>query len=80
MGLLFSCCCKRKGSPDEWAPLITPRQPPDSQSILANIPASPEFLDPELVDLINNLSSEDDDPMDPAQEEKYEAILKGIED
>ena len=86
MGPLLSCCRFKQGNAEECAPLVNKSQKRQyldaspGKSILANIPAPSEFLDPALAELINNLSSGDDDPMDPAQEEKYELILKGIED
>ena len=83
------CCCKgAKGNPEECAPLVNKSKQkyhvPESllaKSILRSSPQRSEFLDPDLADLIDKLSSgDDDDPLDPVQEEKYERILKDIED
>ena len=52
-----------------------------SRSILASAITPGQLLDPELEEIINSVSSGDeDDPIDPQDEAKYEEILKGIED
>lgn len=90
MGALVCCCKLDGGNPDERKPLVDrsktqskfmSREGSFSKSILANAINPGDLLDPELEEIIKAVSSGDeDDPIDPRAEEKYEEILKGIED
>lgn len=76
------CCFKDKSNPEERLPL-KPSQNYQMNPNNIDIPEKPDqpYIDPSFEDIINQISSGDeDDPIDPAQEEKYEQILKGIED
>lgn len=91
MGGALCCCRLDGGNPDERKPLVDRSKTPQSKfmnkegsfsrSILASAITPGQLLDPELEEIINIVSSGDeDDPIDPQDEAKYEEILKGIED
>ena len=91
MGGVLCCCRLDGGSPDERKPLVDKSKTPQSKfmnkegsfskSILAGAIDPESLLDPVLDEIIKIVSSGDeDDPIDPKYEEKYEEILKGIED
>lgn len=44
-----------------------------------NYAAESQFLDKSVKEIMDKLSSDDDDPIDPEEAKEYEAILKAIE-
>ncbi|OHS93236.1 hypothetical protein TRFO_40473 [Tritrichomonas foetus] len=86
------CCLKDRSNPEEREPLRPNGFPsaakkftrtedePLSSAILASVKPNEPFFEKSIEDIINQISSGDEDPIDPTQEEKYEQILKGIED
>ena len=90
---VLCCCFKDKSNPDELLPLKPSQNHPISNNysrekenpltstLLASAKPDQPFFEPSIEQIIDQISSgDDDDPIDPAQEEKYEQILKGIED
>lgn len=88
------CCFINRSNPEELLPLkpsqnrtsgVTTysheKESPLPSTILSSTKPDQPFFEPTIEDIINQISSGDeDDPIDPSQEEKYEQILKGIED
>lgn len=89
---ILCCCCNDKANPDELMPLKAShnssnrskfqqnKQPPLSSSLFQSADQEEPIFEPSITDIMNQVSSGDDDePLDPSQE-KYEQILKRIED
>lgn len=87
------CCFLDKTNPEERLPLkpaqnhpinsnySREKENPLTSTLLASAKPDQPFFEPSIEEIIDQISSgDDDDPIDPAQEEKYEQILKGIED
>ena len=86
IGNAFCCCFRDRTNPEEMLPLkpsqnrINNNNPLTSTLLTQTKPEQP-FFDQSIEDIINHLSSgDDDDPIDPAQEEKYKEILNQIND
>lgn len=74
------CCFSHQSNPEEQLRLIN-----SQNNNYNNYPHEKKkgdpFFEQSIEDIIDQISSGDeDDPIDPAQEEKYEQILKVIED